>query len=123
MDSRAEVRDFLTTRRARITPAQAGLPTYGTHRRVAGLRREEVAMLAGISVDYYTRLEQGRERRPSDQVLNALGRALGLDDAAVLYIYELAYPRPHPRPTRRRGQVSPGVMRLLNSWDQCPAYV
>ena len=71
MDSRNEIRDFLISRRARITPDQAGLPAYGGYRRVAGLRREELAMLAGISVDYVTRLEQGRASSPSAQVVEA----------------------------------------------------
>ena len=71
MDNRNEIREFLTTRRARITPEQAGLPAYGGHRRVAGLRREEVALLAGVSVDYYTRLEKGNLTGVSDTVLEA----------------------------------------------------
>jgi hypothetical protein len=74
MDNRDEIRDFLTTRRARITPEQAGLPAYGGNRRVAGLRREEVAMLAGVSVDYYTRLERGNLRGASGSVLEALAQ-------------------------------------------------
>lgn len=69
MDTRSEVREFLSTRRARITPDQAGLPAFGGNRRVPGLRREEVSLLAGVSVDYYTRLEQGRVGHVSDQVL------------------------------------------------------
>src|SRR6266566_408943 len=81
MDNRNEIRDFLTSRRARITPEQAGLPAYGGNRRVAGLRREEVAMLAGVSVDYYTRLERGNARGASESVLEALARALHLDEA------------------------------------------
>jgi len=81
MDTRNEIRDFLTSRRAKITPEQAGLPAYGANRRVAGLRREEVALLAGVSVDYYTRLERGNARGASDTVLDALARALQLDEA------------------------------------------
>jgi transcriptional regulator with XRE-family HTH domain len=80
MDTRNEIRDFLASRRARITPEQAGLPVYGGHRRVAGLRREEVALLAGVSVDYYTRLERGNATSASDSVLEALARALQLDE-------------------------------------------
>ncbi|HEY7049326.1 MAG TPA: helix-turn-helix transcriptional regulator, partial [Jatrophihabitantaceae bacterium] len=79
MKNRTEVREFLATRRARITPEQAGLPAYGSHRRVKGLRREEVSMLAGVSVDYYTRLERGNLAGASESVLDALARALQLD--------------------------------------------
>jgi Helix-turn-helix domain len=81
VDSRTETRDFLTSRRAKVTPEQAGLPNYGGHRRVAGLRREEVALLAGVSVDCYTRLERGNLNGVSDGVLEALARALQLDEA------------------------------------------
>src|SRR5438552_3103122 len=81
VDSRSEIRDFLTSRRARITPERAGLPAYGGNRRVAGLRREEVALLAGVSVDYYTRLERGNARGVSDSVLEALARAPQLHEA------------------------------------------
>src|SRR4029079_16708995 len=72
MANQDEIREFLTTRRAKLTPDRAGLPTYGRHRRVAGLRREEVALLAGISVEYYTRLERGNARGASDRVLAAV---------------------------------------------------
>lgn len=90
MDSRNEVRDFLASRRARITPQQAGLPVYGGNRRVPGLRREEVAMLAGVSVDYYIRLERGNLSGVSDSVLEALVRALQLDDAERAHLFDLA---------------------------------
>ena len=81
MDARAEMREFLISRRAKITPEQAGLRTYGDNRRVPGLRREEVALLAGVSVDYYTRLERGNAGGVSEGVLAALARALQLDEA------------------------------------------
>ena len=81
VDNRNEIRQFLTSRRARITPEQAGLPVYGANRRVPGLRREEVALLAGVSVDYYTRLERGNLGGVSEVVLEALARALQLDEA------------------------------------------
>ena len=84
MDTRSEVREFLSTRRARLTPDQAGLPAFGGNRRVPGLRREEVSLLAGVSVDYYTRLERGDLSGVSDSVLDALARALQLDDAILL---------------------------------------
>jgi transcriptional regulator with XRE-family HTH domain len=80
----SEIREFLTSRRARITPQRAGLPMYGRQRRVSGLRREEVALLAGISVEYYTRLERGNARGVSDEVLEAVSRALQFDEAGQL---------------------------------------
>lgn len=85
-----DVRKFLTSRRARITPEEAGLPVYGGNRRVTGLRREEVAMLAGMSIDYYIRLERGNLSGASDSVLEALGRALKLDDAETAHLFDLA---------------------------------
>jgi transcriptional regulator with XRE-family HTH domain len=129
MDHRSEIRDFLTTRRARITPAQAGLQVYGGNRRVAGLRREEAAMLSGVSVDYYTRLERGNLSGVSESVLEALARALHLDDAEREHLYDLARqanagPRT-ARAARRRPaqQVRPGVQHLLDSMTGAPAYV
>ena len=90
MDNGNEIRDFLVSRRARITPEQAGLPAYGGNRRVAGLRREEVALLAGVSIDYYTRLERGKETRPSPAVVDALARALRLDEEEHEFLRTLA---------------------------------
>src|SRR3954469_18840564 len=90
MDIQAEVRDFLTTRRERRTPEQAGIPFYGGRRRVKGLRREEVAMLAGMSTDYYTRLERGKLEGVSDTVLDSLARALQLDEAERSHLFDLA---------------------------------
>src|SRR5215210_9204296 len=84
-----EIREFLTTRRARITPAEAGLRAYGNRRRVTGLRREEVAMLAGISVEYYTQLERGNVRGVSEDVLDAVARALRLDDVERTHLIDL----------------------------------
>ena len=81
VDAKNEIREFLTSRRARITPEEAGLPVFAGNRRVPGLRREEVAMLAGVSVDYYTRLERGNLGGVSEEVLEALAEALQLDDA------------------------------------------
>ncbi|NEA83613.1 helix-turn-helix transcriptional regulator, partial [Actinospica acidiphila] len=85
--------DYLRARREVVTPDDLGLPSHGV-RRVPGLRREEVALLAGISSDYYLRLEQGRDRNPSAQVLDALARVLLLDDTATAYLHQLAAPRP-----------------------------
>ena len=126
MDNRNEIRDFLTSRRARITPEQAGLPAYGGHRRVAGLRREEVAMLAGVSVDYYTRLERGNAQGASESVLEALARALHLDEAERAHLFDLARAASTPaRAPRRpaRQQVRPSVQRILDSMTTTPAYV
>jgi transcriptional regulator with XRE-family HTH domain len=89
VDTRGEIREFLTSRRARITPEQAGLASYGS-RRVPGLRREEVAVLAGVSVPYYTRLERGDMHGVSDSVLDALAHALELDDAESEHLFDLA---------------------------------
>ncbi len=126
MDSRNEIRGFLTARRAEITPEQAGLPAYGGNRRVAGLRREEVALLAGIGVDYYTRLERGNARGVSDSVLEALARALQLDDAERAHLFDLARAANTPGRTRRRPAqqwVRPSVQRILDSMTTTPAYV
>ncbi len=98
--------------------------TGGGRRRTPGLRREEVAMLAGVSTDYYVRLEQGRERRPSEQVLDALARVLDLDADATEHLYELAHPRPRRRLTDGRAErVSPNLLRLLMGWEATPAVV
>ena len=128
VDSRTEIRDFLTTRRARITPERAGLPAYGGHRRVVGLRREEVALLAGVSVDYYTRLERGNLTGASDSVLEALVRALQLDEAERAHLFDLARTANTSAATartRRRPapQLRPGVRRLLDAMTMAPAYV
>nr|WP_307834113.1 helix-turn-helix transcriptional regulator [Actinoplanes lichenicola] len=126
MNHRSEIRDFLTTRRARITPERAGLPSYGTTRRVPGLRREEAAMLAGVSVDYYTRLERGNLAGVSESVLESLARAFQLDDAEREHLYDLArQANKSPRPARRRTTpaVRPVVQQLLDAMTGAPAYV
>ena len=102
MDTRSEIREFLTSRRAKITPDQAGLPIYGDKRRVPGLRREEVALLAGVSVDYYTRLERGNMSGVSENVLEALARALQLDEAERSHLFDLARAAQTTTATRRR---------------------
>ncbi|MDT0548974.1 MULTISPECIES: helix-turn-helix transcriptional regulator [Streptomyces] len=121
----AEVRDFLSTRRARITPLQAGLPVYGGNRRVAGLRREEVALLAGMSVDYYVRLERGNLSGASDSVLDGLAHALQLNEAERTYLYDLARASTPSgrRPTVTASRVRPTILRLLDSMTDVPAYV
>ena len=119
MDTTNDIAEFLTSRRARITPEQVGLPTYGK-RRVPGLRREEVASLAGVSIDYYRRLERGNVTGVSDGVLEALARALQLDDAERAHLHDLARaanpvaPKPR-RPAQQR--VRPVVQRILDSMD------
>jgi transcriptional regulator with XRE-family HTH domain len=108
VDTKQEIREFLNSRRGRITPEQAGLISYGS-RRVPGLRREEVAVLAGVSVPYYTRLERGDMSGVSDSVLEALSRALELDDAERAHLFDLARAA-HPAPARpRRRQTKPRV--------------
>jgi hypothetical protein len=126
MDNRNEIRDFLTSRRARITPERAGLPAYGGNRRVAGLRREEVALLAGVSIDYYTRLERGKATGVSESVLEGLARALQLDEAERAHLFDLVRAastatRPRRRPAGR--QVRPSIQRILDSMTTTPAYV
>jgi len=128
MDNGNEIRDFLVSRRARITPEQAGLPAYGGNRRVAGLRREEVALLAGVSIDYYVRLERGRAPGASESVLEGIARALHLDEAERAHLFDLARAAagsPAARPPRRPGtqQVRPSVRRILDSMTTTPAYV
>ena len=125
MEKRDEVREFLATRRARITPEQAGIISYGT-RRVPGLRREEVAQLAGLSADYYTRLERGRTTGVSESVLEAIARALQLDDTERAHLFDLAKPsptRPGTRPTTQPERIRPGLQLLLDSMSHVPAMI
>ena len=108
VDNRNEVRDFLISRRARITPDQAGLPAYGGNRRVPGLRREEVALLAGVSIDYYTRLERGKLNGVSEGVLEALADALQLDEAERAHLFDLARAGNHlAHPASHRAAAHP----------------
>ncbi len=116
--------EYLRARRELVRPEDVELPDAGSHRRVPGLRREEVAMLAGVSADYYVRLEQGRDQHPSAQVLDALARALQLDDYATAHLHRLAAPpvrrrRRSPRPEK----VPTSILRLIASWSHTPAYV
>jgi transcriptional regulator with XRE-family HTH domain len=126
MDPKSEMREFLTSRRARITPEQAGLTVYGDKRRVPGLRREEVAMLAGVSADYYTQVERGNVNGVSDSVLDALVRALRLDDAERSHLFNLVRARRTANPTRRRPpkqRVRLSVQQVLDAMTSAPAYV
>jgi len=121
-----DVRKFLTSRRARITPEEAGLPVYGGNRRVTGLRREEVAMLAGMSIDYYIRLERGNLSGASDSVLEALGRALKLDDAETAHLFDLARAGTASARVRRKHSpqtVRPSVQRVIDAITTAPAWV
>src|SRR3954447_3494742 len=111
----AELGDFLRTRRARLQPQDVGLPDHG-RRRVPGLRREELAQLAGVSVDYYVRLEQGRDIHPSDQVLDAIANALRLNEDERTHLNALVRPRPRAR-RRRPERVRPTLQRLLDRID------
>ncbi|GAA1595887.1 helix-turn-helix transcriptional regulator [Actinoplanes couchii] len=119
MSHKDDVREFLISRRAHVTPEQAGLPDYGGERRVPGLRREEVAMLAGVSIDYYTRLERGNIRGASESVLNAIARALQLDDVEREYLFGLARPAPSkaekPASKPAGATVRPSVQRVLDN--------
>jgi transcriptional regulator with XRE-family HTH domain len=125
MDARQDASEFLRLRRERITPDQAGLPTWGERRRVKGLRREEVALLAGVSVEYYIRLERGNLAGASDSVLDAVATALQLDDAERAHLHDLARIAGHRnRPVRApRRSVRPQVQWLLDSMNDTAAYV
>jgi transcriptional regulator with XRE-family HTH domain len=126
MDTRSEIREFLTSRRAKLTAADVGLPDYGT-RRVPGLRREEVAVLAGISVPYYIRLERGDLTGASDNVLDALARAFQLDDAERAHLFDLARAtHPLAQPPRRRPtkqHIRPSVQQLLDAMTGAAAHI
>jgi transcriptional regulator with XRE-family HTH domain len=121
----AEIRDFLLSRRARLSPERAGFSSAGSNRRVAGLRREEVALLAGVSVEYYIRLERGNARGVSDAVVGSLARALQLDDAERAHLFDLVHAA-NTRPAVARPvtqSLRPGLMRLLEAMATAPAYV
>jgi len=126
-DVRGEIREFLSTRRAKVSPEQAGLPVYGgDRRRVAGLRREEVALLAGISSEYYTRLERGNATGVSESVIDGIAHALQLDEAERAHLLDLLRTAGSTRPPRRRPaqqRVRPTVQRVLDSMRGTPAFV
>ncbi|MER8073281.1 helix-turn-helix transcriptional regulator [Streptomyces sp. NPDC094034] len=114
--------EFLRARRAAVRPEEVGMPSQGV-RRVAGLRREEVAVLAGVNADYYTRLEQGRERHPSASVVDALARALRLDADARAHLHQLAGTAPFQRPIATTDRVDPALRVLLDGYPGTPAFV
>jgi transcriptional regulator with XRE-family HTH domain len=126
VDNRAEVKAFLSSRRAKISPEQAGLASYGRNRRVPGLRRSEVADLAGVSVEYYSQLERGNLSGVSESVLDALARALYLDEAERAHLLDLARAAGPARRARRRPaaqQLRPNVARILDGMTEVPAFV
>ncbi|WP_306204597.1 helix-turn-helix transcriptional regulator [Actinoplanes sp. RD1] len=120
MENEHKLGDFLRARRAATTPADVGLPESGA-RRVTGLRRDEVALLAGMSVDYYKRMEQGRERNPSEQVLRALAAALRLDDVATAHLYRLGLPVFEGATALT--EVAPELRRLMDGMRDMPAFI
>jgi transcriptional regulator with XRE-family HTH domain len=127
MDNRAQVREFLISRRERISPAQAGLPAYGgSNRRVKGLRREEVALLAGVSIDYYVRMERGNLTGASDAVLDGIANALQLDEAERAHLFDLAraaQPAPPRQRRRKTSGVTDGIQQILDAITDAPAWV
>ncbi|GAA3164533.1 helix-turn-helix transcriptional regulator [Nonomuraea roseoviolacea subsp. carminata] len=124
VDRRAELGEFLRSRRARLRPEEFGLSAYGQRRRVPGLRREELAQLAGVSVDHYIRLEQGRSLHFSAEVLDAVARALRLDEAERAHLHRLARPAPvgEAEPAGR-APLRAGIARLVASIHDVPAYL
>jgi len=129
MDPRNDLREFLTSRRERLTPAQAGLPDFGGRRRVKGLRREEVALLAGMSTEYYVRLERGNGAGVSQAVLDGISRALQLDEAEHAHLHDLVRAANQGNnPGRRRGptraqQVQANVLQLIDAMHDVPVFV
>jgi transcriptional regulator with XRE-family HTH domain len=122
MSTSGPLGEYLRARRDLVQPEDAGLPRQA-RRRVPGLRREELAMLAGISGDYYLRLEQGKDLHPSAQVLDALARALQLDDASTEYLHRLTQQHPRVKKPSRAERVPVGILQLLETMDRTPAFV
>lgn len=129
MDSQYAISEFLTTRRAKLTPEQVGLPDFGGRRRVPGLRREEVALVAGMSAEYYKRLERGNAAGVSDAVIDGVSRALQLDDAEHAHLYDLiraanagAHPQQRPR-TSRKSQVTAQLQQTIDAMSTVPVWV
>ncbi|MFF4509154.1 helix-turn-helix transcriptional regulator [Streptomyces sp. NPDC001401] len=123
MDQRSELGTFLRSRRARLQPEDVGLIDYGGRRRVPGLRREELAQLAGVSVGYYTRLEQGQSPNASDAVLDAIARVLRLSETERAHLHSLARNKPRIRRRTRPEQVRPGIRLMIDSMGDVPALV
>ena len=128
MDNQDDISAFLTSRRAKLTPIEAGLPDFGGRRRVPGLRREEVALLAGMSAEYYKRLERGNASGVSEAVIDGVSRALQLDEAEHAHLYDLirtanAGAHPQRRRPARRSQVSPALQQTIDAMSTVPVYV
>ncbi|MFU8946183.1 helix-turn-helix transcriptional regulator [Mycetocola zhadangensis] len=128
MDTPNDIREFLVSRRAKLTPEQAGLPNFGGRRRVDGLRREEVALLAGMSTQYYTRLERGTATGVSEAVLDGISRALQLDEAEHAHLYDLvrtanAGAHPQKRRPTHKPQLSPGMQQTIDAMSTVPVFV
>ncbi|MGL6236387.1 MAG: helix-turn-helix domain-containing protein [Segniliparus sp.] len=125
MEHRKDIRDFLASRRAKITPEEAQVPVYGGKRRVPGLRREEVALLAGVSVDYYTRLERGNLRGVSDTVLNSVAAVLRLDESERAHLFDLARGSASGGAGRRRAAspLRPALRHVLDALAGAPAWI
>lgn len=126
MSNADDIREFLATRRARLTPKEAGLPQFGGSRRVPGLRREEVSLLAGISVEYYTRIERGNARGVSEDVLESITRALQLNEAEHAHLVDLVRVANEERPPRRmtsRAEVRPGIRQIVDAMSGIAAFV
>lgn len=124
VDVKSEARDFLSSRRAKVTPDQVGLPAWGANRRVSGLRREEVALLAGVSLEYYVRMERGNLAGVSDAVLDAVASALLLDDAERAHLFDLARAANSHQPSRPAKQaIRPQAQWLLDSMTDSAAYI
>jgi transcriptional regulator with XRE-family HTH domain len=123
MDRRAELTEFLKSRRARVQPEELGIKVYGGRRRVPGLRREELAQAAGVSADYYVRLEQGRADNVSEEILDAVANVLELTGDERKHLAALAKPRRRRARRRTVQRVRPGVQRLLDALTDVPAFV
>ncbi|MET0782713.1 MAG: helix-turn-helix transcriptional regulator [Leifsonia flava] len=129
MTTHDDINEFLTSRRAKLTPTEAGLPDFGGRRRVPGLRREEVALLAGMSAEYYKRLERGTATGVSDAVIDGISRALQLDDAEHAHLHDLiraantgARPQQRQRSTRR-SQLTAGMQQTIDAMSTVPVFV
>jgi transcriptional regulator with XRE-family HTH domain len=128
MDTHDDLGEFLTSRRAKVTPQQAGLPDFGGRRRVPGLRREEVALIAGMSAEYYKRIERGNATGASEAVIDGISRALKLDDAEHAHLYDLiraanAGTHPQRRRQTRKAQLSPGMQQTIDAMSTVPVFV
>jgi transcriptional regulator with XRE-family HTH domain len=128
MDTHDDLSEFLTSRRAKLTPTQAGIPDFGGRRRVPGLRREEVALLAGMSAEYYKRLERGNATGVSEAVIDGVSRALQLDEAEHAHLYELvrtanAGAHPQRRKSSRKTQLTAGMQQTIDAMSTVPVFV